>query len=101
MEVPDLGTNPDGTPVLAAVIGRVFQADGRTPLAGAHLQIINTPFIAFSSPNGDYRLEFDPRLLEKCKVQYVRVAADGFAGRMLTLSIGRSVRSDDVLLKRK
>ena len=101
VEIPDLGRNPDGSPVLATVLGRVYEADGRTPLIGAHLQIMGTTFVTFSGPSGDYRLEFDPRLLERCRVQYVRVAAEGYDGRMLTLSIGRKVRSDDVLLRRR
>lgn len=100
VSIPDLGTNADGTPVLATVIGRVLQNDGRSPLGGAHLQIIGTPFSTFSDGNGEYRLEFDPKLLEQCRVQYVRVAADGYTGAMLTLSIGERVRSDDVVLRR-
>lgn len=98
--IPDLGKNADGTPVLATVIGRVLDTDGRSPLIGAHLQIIGTAFSTFSDGNGEYRLEFDPKLLEKCRVQYVRVAADGYRGEMLTLAIGERVRSDDVVLKR-
>jgi outer membrane biosynthesis protein TonB len=100
VSIPDLGKNADGTPVLATVIGRVFQADGRTPLAGAHLQIVGTAFATFSDATGEYRLEFDPKLLEQCRVQYVRVAADGFSGQMLTLAIGQRIRSDDVILRR-
>ncbi len=98
--IPDLGNNADGTPVLATVIGRVFDTDGRTPLSGAHLQIMGTPFATFSDADGEYRLEFDPKLLEKCRVQYVRVVADGYSGQLLTLAIGERVRSDDVILKK-
>ncbi len=98
-EVPDLGTNPDGTPVLASVVGYVFDDRGN-PLPNAHLQIVGAPFTTFSDRNGSYRLEFDPRMLGKCRVQYVRVQADGFRGQTLVLAVGRSVRSDDVILKR-
>ncbi|MGH7593137.1 MAG: hypothetical protein ACRELE_04720, partial [Gemmatimonadales bacterium] len=70
VEVPDLGRNPDGTPVLATVIGRVLDTDGRTPLSGAHLQIMGTSFNTFSDSRGEYRLEFDPKLLAKCRKQY-------------------------------
>jgi hypothetical protein len=101
VDIPDLGNNPDGSPILASVLGRVYEADGRTPLIGAHLQIVGTRFVTFSSGTGDYKLEFDPKLLERCRVQYVRVSADGYDGRMLTLSIGRKIRSDDVLLRRR
>jgi hypothetical protein len=98
-EIPDLGTNPDGTPVLASVVGYVFDERGN-PLPNAHLQIVGAPFTSFSDRNGAYRLEFDPRMLGKCRVQYVRVQADGFRGQTLVLAVGRSVRSDDVILKR-
>jgi hypothetical protein len=101
VEIPDLGTNPDGTPVLATVIGRVLQDDQRTPLAGAHLQIVGTTFGTFSNSNGDYRLEFDPKLLERCRVQYVRVVREGFSGQLLTLAIGQRIASDDVVLRRR
>ncbi len=101
VEIPDLGKNDDGSPVLATVVGRVYEANGRTPLIGAHLQIVGTSFVAFSNRSGDYMLRFDPKLLERCRVQYVRVSAEGYDGRMLTLSIGEKVRSDDVLLRRR
>ncbi|MBA2293083.1 MAG: hypothetical protein H0W15_11585 [Gemmatimonadales bacterium] len=101
VEVPDLGRNEDGSPILASVLGRVYEADGRTPLIGAHLQIVGTSFVSFSNKSGDYTLQFDPKLLERCRVQYVRVSAEGYDGRMLTLSIGRKIRSDDVLLRRR
>ncbi len=98
--IPDLGRNADGTPVLATVIGRVLDTDGRSALVGAHLQIIGTPFSTFSDANGEYRLEFDPKLLEQCRVQYVRVVADGYRGELLTLAIGQRIRSDDVVLRK-
>ncbi len=101
VEIPDLGRNDDGSPILASVLGRVYEADGRTPLIGAHLQIVGTSFVSFSNRAGDYTLQFDPKLLERCRVQYVRVSAEGYDGRMLTLSIGRKIRSDDVLLRRR
>jgi len=101
VEIPDLGTNADGTPVLATVIGRVLQEDKRTPLDGAHLVIVGTSFATFSNANGEYRLEFDPKLLERCRVQYVRVVRAGFSAQMLTLAIGQRVASDDVVLRRR
>ena len=97
--VPDLGKNPDGTPVLATVIGRVLDTDGKTPLSGAHLQIMGTTFGTFSDNRGEYRLEFDPKLLAKCRKQYVVVVAPGYRGETLTLFIGPKVRSDDVILR--
>ncbi|HET9133538.1 MAG TPA: carboxypeptidase-like regulatory domain-containing protein [Gemmatimonadales bacterium] len=99
-EIPDLGRNPDGSPVLASVLGRVIDERG-APLAGAHLQIVGHTFVTFSDGRGDYRLEFDPRLLERCRVQYVRVTAAGHKGQLLTLAIGRNIRSDDVVMRRR
>jgi hypothetical protein len=100
VEVPDLGRNPDGTPVLASVIGVVRDNSGK-PLPNAHLQIVGAPFATFSDGNGRYRLEFDPSLLERCRVQVVRVRAEGFSHADLTLAIGRRVQSDDVILRRR
>jgi hypothetical protein len=100
VEIPDLGLNADGTPVLASVIGVVRDNRGR-PLPGAHLQIMGAPFATFSDGAGRYRLEFDPRLLERCRTQVVRVRADGFRDQTLNLGIGRRVVSDDVVLRRR
>jgi hypothetical protein len=100
-EIPDLGKNPDGSPVLATVIGYVYDADGHTPLVDAHLQILGTAFTTFTDGKGMYRLEFDPHLLAKCRKQYVRVVAPGHESQQLTLAIGRKVQSDDVHLRRR
>lgn len=100
VEIPALGRNPDGTPVLASVTGVVRDQSGR-PLPGAHLVIVGAPYSTFSDAAGNYRLEFDPALLQKCRVQYVRVEAQGFRSQNLTLAIGRRVRSDDVFLRRR
>ena len=98
--IPDLGKNSDGSPVLASVIGRILDTDGRSPLIGARLQIMGAQFGTFTDRNGEYRLDFDPRLLEKCRVQYVTVVAPGYRMESLKLSIGPRVRSDDVVLRR-
>ena len=100
VEIPDLGRNPDGTPVLASVSGIVRDQAGR-PLPGAHLQIVGASFATFSDGQGRYRLEFDPALLQRCRVQLVRVAADGYRTQNLNLAIGRNARSDDVLMRRR
>ncbi len=100
VDIPELGKNPDGSPVLANVIGYVYDADGRTPLPDAHLQILGTAFTTFTDSKGMYRLEFDPHLLARCRMQYVRVVAPGHDAQTLTLAIGRKVQSDDVHLRR-
>ncbi len=99
VDIPDLGRNPDSSSVLATVIGRVLDTDGRSPLSGAHLQIMGTQFGTFSDNNGEYRLAFDPHMLAKCRKQYVQVVAPGYRGELLTLMIGTRVRSDDVVLR--
>lgn len=100
VEIPDFGTNPDGTPVLAAVLGLV-KDDRGFPLPNAHLQLIGHNYSTFSDLQGRYRLEFNPKLLERCRIQYIRVTADGYSGANLTLAVGRQVQSDDVILRRK
>ena len=100
VDIPSLGNNPDGSPVLASVMGIVRDNNGR-PLPGAHLQIVGAPFATFSDGQGNYRLEFDPALLAKCRVQVVRVSASGYRDSNLTLAIGRQVRSDDVFMRRR
>jgi hypothetical protein len=101
VEIPDLGKNPDGTPVLAAVTGHVYEEDGVTPLANAHLQIIGYPYGTFSDANGAYRLEFDPKTLAHCRSQYVVVAAAGHRSQTLMLAIGPEVVSPPILMRRK
>jgi hypothetical protein len=96
----DLGKNPDGTPVLASVTGTIFDTDHRTPMPGAHLEIMGTTFGTFTDSRGDYRLEFDPHLLTQCRIQYVRVVAPGYLPQRLTLMIGNRVRSDDVVMQK-
>ncbi len=100
VEIPDLGKNPDGSPVLASVTGIVRDERGR-PLANAHLQLQGLAFATFSDGAGNYRLEFDPALLQKCRSQVVRVRADGYRDQYLNLAIGRNVRSDDVIMRRR
>lgn len=100
-EIPDLGTNPDGSPVLATVIGRILSRNGAYPVEGAHLQIMGTTYTTFTDAAGDYLLKFDPKTLAHCRTQYVRVTATGHQPELLVLMIGRKVRSDDVLLRKR
>jgi len=100
VRIPDPGVNPDGSPVLFSVVGVVRDERGR-PLPRAHLQLVGQVYATFTDGSGNYRLEFNPKLLDECRVQVVRVTADGYRGADLTLAIGRRVQSDDVFLKRK
>lgn len=100
VEMPDFGTNPDGSPVLASVLG-IVKDDKGFPLPNAHLQLVGHTYSTFTDRQGRYRLEFNPKLLERCRVQYIRVSADGYSGANLVLAIGRQVVSDDVILRRR
>jgi hypothetical protein len=83
------------------VVGRIFRGDNGRPLAGAHLQMLGTPFVAFTGPDGEYRFRFDLSLVDNCRTQYVRVSARGYESRLLVLMVGENVRSEDVSLERR
>jgi hypothetical protein len=83
------------------VVGRIFREDGGRPLAGAHLQMLGTPYVAFTDSEGEYRFRFDLSLMDNCRTQYVRVTAQGYESRLLVLVVGQNVRSEDVHLQRR
>ena len=72
----------------------MYRERSTLPLAGAHLQIIGTPYVAFSDGAGRYTLRFDPALVDHCRTQYVRVTAPGFRSRLLVLSLGPQSAND-------
>ncbi len=88
-----------GTPQYGVVVGRIFRKDNGLPLAGAHLQMLGTPYVSFTDASGEYRFRFDLALVDNCRTQYVRVTADGYESRLLVLVVGDNVRSEDVLLR--
>jgi periplasmic protein TonB len=88
-------------PQFGIVRGKIFRQDNGRPLAGAHLQMLGTPFVSFTSDEGEYRFRFDLSLVDNCRTQYVRVTAPGYESRLLVLMVGPNVRSDDVLLKKR
>jgi hypothetical protein len=83
------------------VEGRIFREDGGGPLPGAHLQMLGTPYTAFTDNRGEYRFRFDLSLMDNCRTQYVRVTAKGYESRLLVLMVGQNVRSEDVRLQRR
>ena len=83
------------------VVGRIFREDGGGPLPGAHLQMLGTPYTAFTDNQGEYRFRFDLSLVDNCRTQYVRVSAKGYESRLLVLMVGQNVRSEDVHLERR
>lgn len=88
-------TVPEG---MAAISGRIYREDNHKPLAGARLQILGTPYGAFTDSQGNYRLVFERSLVNRCRSQIVRVSAAGYEGRDVTLFIGAG--STDVPLRR-
>ncbi|HEU5305128.1 MAG TPA: carboxypeptidase-like regulatory domain-containing protein [Gemmatimonadales bacterium] len=85
---------------LGTVVGRIFRQDNGRPLAGAHLQMMGTPYVAFTDGQGEYRFHFDLALVGNCRTQYVRVSAPGYESRLLVLLVGPN-RSEDILLRRR
>jgi len=88
-------------PTLGTVVGRIFKKDSGLPLAGAQLQMLGAPYVAFTDDNGEYRFRFDLALVDNCRTQYVRVTAPGYETRLLVLLVGENIRSEDVRLRRR
>lgn len=88
-------------PQFGTVVGRIFRENGSEPLPGAHLQMLGTPYTAFTDNNGEYQFRFDLSLVDNCRTQYVRVTAKGYESRLLVLVVGENVRSEDVRLQRR
>ena len=89
-----------GPTQFGTVVGRIFRQDNGRPLAGAHLQMIGTPYVTFTDESGEYRFRFDLALMENCRTQYVKVSAAGYESRLLVLVVGPN-RSEDVRLRRR
>jgi hypothetical protein len=98
---PSAPTDSAGPVQYGFVEGRIFRQDGGRPLAGAHLQMLGTPYVAFTDDAGEYRFRFDLSLMDNCRTQYVRVTAKGYETRLLVLVVGPNVRSEDVRLQRR
>ena len=89
-----------GQTEFGTVVGRIFRQDNGRPLAGAHLQMIGTPYVTFTDATGEYRFKFDVALMDNCRTQYVKVTAAGYESRLLVLVLGPN-RSEDVRLRRR
>jgi hypothetical protein len=101
--VPTPGEPADSAvPVQYGIVeGRIYRQDGGRPLAGAHLQMLGTPYVTFTDSEGEYRFRFDLSLMDRCRTQYVRVTAKGYESRLLVLVVGLNVRSEDVHLQKR
>ena len=98
---PSAPADSAGTVQYGTVEGRIFREDGARPLAGAHLQMLGTPYTAFTDSEGEYQFRFDLSLMDNCRTQYVRVTAKGYESRLLVLLVGQNVRSEDVHLQKR
>lgn len=98
--LPRFERDAEGRAPIGIAVGRILREDGVTPLSGALLQMVGTPFVTFTDDNGEYKFRYDMSLIEDCRTQYVRVSAKGYESRLLVLVIGERVRSEDVALRR-
>jgi hypothetical protein len=98
---PVAPSDSTSAPILGTVVGRIFRQDSGRPLAGALLQMLGAPYVAFTDDNGEYRFRFDLALVDNCRTQYVRVSAPGYETRLLVLMMGENIRSEDVRLRRR
>jgi hypothetical protein len=83
----DAGSDADG-PANGVVEGVVRTERGGMPVPGAFLQLLGTGSATFSDDVGHYRLIFDPRLVDRCHSQIVRVTAPGYRARTMVLAYG-------------
>jgi hypothetical protein len=88
-----------GQTQFGVVTGKIFRQDNGRPLAGANLQMLGAPYVAFTDANGEYRFRFDMALVDNCRTQYVRVTAAGYESRLLVLVVGPNAQSEDVRLR--
>jgi hypothetical protein len=94
-------TDSAGQPRFGTVVGKIYRQDNGKPLAGAHLQMLGTPYVTFTDDEGVYHFRFDLSLVDNCRTQYVRVTAAGYESRLLVLIVGTNAVSEDVTLRKK
>ena len=63
------------------------ERDGQ-PVPGAFLQLLGTGSATFADDAGHYSLRFDPKLVDRCHSQIVRVTAPGYRARTMVLAYG-------------
>jgi carboxypeptidase family protein len=85
---------------MGIITGRIFRRDNGWPLTNAHLQMIGTPFVAFTDDQGWYTFRFDADLVEDCRTQMVRVTAPGYRTQWLSVVVAPGARTSDVVLER-
>jgi outer membrane biosynthesis protein TonB len=86
--------DPTLPPGMGMVSGKIYDERTGKPLADARLQILGTQYGAFANENGEYRLLFDRKLVDRCRSQSVRVSAPGYPSRDVLLYIGATPNGD-------
>ena len=86
-EGDDAGANGGG-PDNGVVEGVVRSERDGLPVPGAFLQLLGTGSATFADDVGHYRLHFDPKLVDRCHSQVVRVTAPGYRARTMVLAYG-------------
>jgi hypothetical protein len=83
----DAGVDAGG-PANGVVEGVVRSERGGQPVPGAFLQLLGTGSATFADDAGHYRLRFNPKLVDRCHSQIVRVTAPGYRERTMVLAYG-------------
>ncbi|HTO74348.1 MAG TPA: hypothetical protein VMJ30_11015 [Gemmatimonadales bacterium] len=83
-----------GQDTMTVIAARVYDPASGRPIAGAFLQILGTPYSAYSDGAGNYSLRFNINLVANCRTQAVRVTAAGYSLQDLTLSTGVAYNND-------
>lgn len=85
---------PEGGDTMTVIAAKVFDPGSGRPIAGAFLQILGTPYSAYSDGAGNYSLRFNIGLVANCRTQAVRVTAAGYSLQDLILSTGVAWNND-------
>lgn len=83
----DAGSDGGG-PENGVVEGVVRNEHDGQPVPGAFLQLLGSGSATFADDAGHYRLRFDPKLVDRCRSQIVRVTAPGYRARTMVLAYG-------------
>jgi hypothetical protein len=94
--VPHPPLRPGEPPRMATVSGRIYRRDNGRPLAYANLQMIGTPYTAYSDAEGRYTFSFDQSLVEDCRTQLVRISAPGYKTELVSVLVAPYTRESDV-----
>jgi hypothetical protein len=98
---PDSSVNATGGEEAITIVGRILRQGTESPLPGAHLQMIGTPYYAFADGDGRYQFRFAASLVANCRTQLVRVEAPGYATQWLSVIVSSTPRSNNIRMERR